>query len=211
MRARPARRRREHHLHDLRRRLRDARRAGGDQARQAGSLDLHRHRPDGPEALRDARQARVQLRKRRAGRGLGHGAVRMEQGLEDRRARNEHAARLLQERRHGVREALQAARRQDRRQGELRDRPEQRRDRGQPAELAQGGGVRDLDGLQRASRVRLGAQGVAQHHADPQLLGRRRHLLGDEQPEGDQVLRRHVRVRVRRRPEQGRSEGSSRR
>ena len=63
--------------------------------------------------------------------------------LEDRRPRNEHAARLLQERRHGVREALQAARRQDRRQGELCDRPEQRRDRGRPAELAQGGGVRD--------------------------------------------------------------------
>ena len=50
--------------------------AGGDQARQARDLDLHRHRPDGPEALRQAGQARVQLRKRGPGRGLGDGAVR---------------------------------------------------------------------------------------------------------------------------------------
>ena len=57
-------------------------------------------------------------------------------GLADGRPRHEHAARLLQERRPGVREALHAARRQDRRPGELRDRREQRPDRGQPAEPA---------------------------------------------------------------------------
>ena len=85
----------------------------------------------------------------------------------------------------------------------LRDRPEQRRDRGQPPSLAQGGGLRHLDRVQRAPRLRLRDQGAAQQHADPQLLGGRRHLLGDEQPEGDELLHRHVCVRVRRRPEQG--------
>jgi hypothetical protein len=81
----------------------------------------------GPKRFGDARQARVQLWQCRPGRGLRHGAIRMEPRLEDRGPGDEHASRLLQERRNGVREALQAARRQDRRQGELRDRPEQRR------------------------------------------------------------------------------------
>ena len=49
---RPARRRRGHHVRDLRRRLRDAGRAGGDQPGHARGRAVHRHRPDGPEALR---------------------------------------------------------------------------------------------------------------------------------------------------------------
>ena len=52
-------------------------RAGGDQPRQADDRAVHRHRPDGPEALRRGGQARVQLRQRRAGRGLGDGRVRV--------------------------------------------------------------------------------------------------------------------------------------
>ena len=50
---------------------------------------LHRHRSDGPEALRLEGRARVQLRQRRAGRGLGHGAVGLRQGL----AHGRHRAR----------------------------------------------------------------------------------------------------------------------
>ena len=50
--ARPERRR---HLHHVRRRLRGAGRAGGDQRRQAHRRAVHRHRPDGPEAVRRQR------------------------------------------------------------------------------------------------------------------------------------------------------------
>ena len=42
-----------------------------------------------------------------------------------------------------------------------------------------------------------------QQDADPELLGRRRHVLAAEEPGGDELLRGHVRVRLRRRPEQG--------
>ena len=41
---------------------------------------VHRHRPDGTEALRGEGRARVQLRQRRPGRGLGDGGVRVERG-----------------------------------------------------------------------------------------------------------------------------------
>ena len=80
----------------------------------------------GPKRFGKAGQARVQLRQRRPGRGLGDGRVRVSQGLADGRPGHEHAARLLQERRPGVRQAVHAARRQDRRPRELRDRGEQR-------------------------------------------------------------------------------------
>ena len=46
-------------------------------ARQADPVDLHRHRPDGAEAVRQGRQARLQLRQRRPGRGLCDGGVRL--------------------------------------------------------------------------------------------------------------------------------------
>ena len=93
VRAQPARPGRERHLHDLRRRLRHAGRAGGHQPRRARDRPVHRHRPDGPEALRRQGRARVQLRQRRAGRGLGHGAVGLRQGLAHGRDGHEHAAR----------------------------------------------------------------------------------------------------------------------
>ena len=84
-------------------------------ARQADDRAVHRHRPDGAEAVRHGGQAGVQLRQRRPGRGLRDGGVRVAQGLADGEPGHEHAARLLQERRPGVRQALHAARRQDRR------------------------------------------------------------------------------------------------
>ena len=91
VRAEAARAGRERHLHDVRRRPRRTGRAGGDQPRRARGRAVHRHRPDGAEALRREGQARVQLRQRRAGRGLGDGAVRVGQGLAHRCARHRHA------------------------------------------------------------------------------------------------------------------------
>ena len=44
-----------------------------------------------------------------------------------------------------------------------------------------------LDAHHRAAHAR-------QQHADPQLVGRRRHLLAAEEPEGDELLLRHLRV-----------------
>ena len=54
-------------------------------ARQADDRPLHRHRPDGAEAVRHGGQARVQLRQRRPGRGLRDGGVRLAEGLADAR------------------------------------------------------------------------------------------------------------------------------
>ncbi len=82
---------RERHLHDLRRRSRGAGRAGGDQPRHPGRRAVHRHRPDGAEALRHEGAARLQLRQRRPGRRLGDGAVRVGPRLADRVARHRHA------------------------------------------------------------------------------------------------------------------------
>ena len=73
----------------------------------------------GPKRFGAEGQARVLVRQRRAGRGVGDGPVRVGEGLEDRRARDRHRDRLLQGRREGVQGALHAARRQDRRRGEL--------------------------------------------------------------------------------------------
>ena len=80
----PARQGCGHHVHDLRRRLRDARSSRRrSRPGQARDRAVHRHRSDGPEALRQVGQAGVQLRQRRAGRGLGDGRVRLAQGLAD--------------------------------------------------------------------------------------------------------------------------------
>ena len=57
----------------------------------------------GPEG-----QARVQLRQRGAGRGRRDGRVGLEEGLEDGLARDEQAARLLQDRRAGLQEPVHA-------------------------------------------------------------------------------------------------------
>ena len=55
VRCEPARKGRPRHLHDVRRRLRDAGRPGVAQGGQAGDRPVHRHRPDGAEALRQRR------------------------------------------------------------------------------------------------------------------------------------------------------------
>jgi branched-chain amino acid transport system substrate-binding protein len=55
-------------------------RAGGDQPRRARRGAVHRHGSDGAEALRCEREARVQLRQRCSGRGLGDGPVGLEPG-----------------------------------------------------------------------------------------------------------------------------------
>ena len=72
---------------------------------------VHRHRPDGPEALRrdgaGSRSASATSRRTRARPWPSTRTARLADGS----ARDEHAARLLQERRAGVREALHAARR----------------------------------------------------------------------------------------------------
>ena len=106
--------RRHHHDH-LRRRLRGTRRAIVDQRGQAHGGGVHRHRPDGPEALRRQGTPCVLLRQRRAGRGLGDGGVRVEAWLEDGIARDRYGHRLLPQRRAGVRGALHTTRREDRR------------------------------------------------------------------------------------------------
>ena len=49
---------------------------------------------------------------------------------------------------------------------------EQRQRGRHAAELEEGGGLRDVDGVRRAAAVRLGLPLAAQQHADPELLGR---------------------------------------
>ena len=102
-------RRRDHD--DVRRRLRRACRAGLDQPREADGRGVHRHRPDGAEALRPEGSTRVLVRQRCPGRGLGHGRVRMEARVAERVARDRHGHRLLPQRRPGVRGPLHATRR----------------------------------------------------------------------------------------------------
>ena len=91
--------------------------------------------------------------------------------LEVGRTRDEHAARLLQERRHRVRQALHAARRQDRRPRELRNRHQQRQRCGQPPEREEVRRHRHLDRLRRAPCTRFGAPLAREQDRDPQLVG----------------------------------------
>ena len=109
VRSQAAERRRERDVHDVRRRLRGSGRAGDDQPRRACGRAVHRHRPDGAEAVWREGQAGVQLRQRRAGRRLGDGAVRLRQGLAVGRTRDRHGDRLLQGRRQGVRGSLSSS------------------------------------------------------------------------------------------------------
>ena len=120
----------------------------------------------GPSALRRQGQARLQLRQRGAGRGLGDGAVRVEQGLEDGRHRHQHAARVLQGGRAGLPDPLQAARRQDRLAGHRTPRARTTWERRQPAERREGRRVRDVDVVRRAARLR--------HRASARSATRRR-------------------------------------
>ena len=78
----------------------------------------------------------------------------------------------------------------------------------QPARREEGGRDRHVDcrRVRRARDAHLGAADARQQHADPQLVGRRRHVLAAEEPAGDELLLRHVRVDLRRRPERGRQQ-----
>ena len=63
---------------------------------------------------------------------------------------------------------------------DVRDGRQQRAGGRQPPERQEGRRVRDRDVVRRAPRVRDGHAHARQQHADPQLVGRRRHLLGAE-------------------------------
>ena len=88
------------------------------------------------------------------------------------------AARLLQERRAGVRQAVQAARRLDRRPRELRDRREQRPDtavsrlNGRKADV-----IVTSTAFGELPALVSGLRSLGNTDADPQLVGRRRHVL----------------------------------
>ena len=169
--------RREHHVHDVRRRLRRTGRAGDDQPWRPRRRAVHRHRPDGAEALRREGQACLQLRQRRAGRRLGDGRVRLEEGLAQGGDRDRHRHRLLQERDRGVPGALEAARRQGRRTGDVpgsdvrrnerpeRDQPAQRRDRRRDRHV-------DRRRVRRAVDDHDGPAVARERHAGAQLVGR---------------------------------------
>ena len=106
--------------------------------------------------------------------------------------------RLLQERHPGVQGALHAARRQDRRPGDV---PVARRQRTSRTSSAGSNDVKaDVSSPRRRARSARcrrfvsGLRSARQQHADPQLVGRRRHVLAAEEPEGDELLLRHVRA-----------------
>ena len=185
---------------------------GGAQRPPAHDRAVHRHRPDGAEEVRQGRQARLQLRQRRAGRGLRDGPGRLESRLEDGRPRKGHGDRLLQGGRDRLQGALQAARRQDQVRDDVpghglrrQQRPERRHRDQRPQ------GRRRRHGHRR--RLRL-ARPLHHRHADggeqdagPQLVGRRRDVLGRRpEPEGHELLVRDVRERVRPRSEPGREQ-----
>ena len=179
VRARAARPEPAGHLHDLRRRLRDAGRPGVDQQGPAHDRAVHRHRPDGAQALRRAGQAGVQLRERRAGRGVGDGrSTRCRRA--GRRPRSARTRCSSTSRTSSTRsQALHAARRQGRRAGDVRElRRQQRQHRRQPRRTRRRptctSPATAFDG---AAGVRRRAPHARQQHADPQLVGRRRHVL----------------------------------
>ena len=142
--------------------------------------------------------------------GSAMAAVRVEEGLADGRDRDRHRHRLLQERH----------RRRSRRASSSSAA------RSSTNETYQSlGGTNVQNVVSRLNNVkadvivtstagafgalvdaRLGPADARQQHADPQLVGRRRHVLAAEGSEGDELLLRHVRVRLRRRPEPGREQ-----
>ena len=182
-------------------------RPGGDQPGRARGCTVHRHRPDGAEAVRPEGTPRVHVRQRGSGRGLGDGRVCVVEGLAQRGARDRHRDRVLQERRAGVRGTVEATRRQDRGERDVSVRAGRRRKRGVVAgrddatERGQGRRHRDRDG------TALGGDAddherppvARQRDAVPQLLGRRRHVLGLEGPARRQLLLRDLCVGLRRR------------
>ena len=210
VRAEAARRRRERHLHDVRRRLRRAGRAGGDQPRRARGRTVHRHRPDGPEAVRREGQARVQLRQRRAGRGLGDG-------------RSTRGARAGGRRRSRPTRSSSTSRTSSRRSRRASSSSAARSSRTRSYQSLGGNNVQNAvsrlndekadvivtstaGAFGALSTLISGLRSARQRHAGAQLVGRRRQLLAAEEPEGDELLVRHVRLGVRRRPVDGRQQ-----
>ncbi len=106
--------RRRDRLGHLRRRLCDAGDPGVPQCQDADHRAVHRHRPDGPVALRrrraSSRSATATRRRTRARRWREYA---YQERLAVERGRDRQPARLLQERLQGVHDPLQAARRQD--------------------------------------------------------------------------------------------------
>ena len=170
---------------------------------------VHRHRPDGPEALRREgpswRSASATSRRTRARRWR---STRWSRGWKTGRPRAptrvlvyfKNVVQAFEKRfkqlggKIVAKESYAVARRQQRQHG------------GQPSERREGRRrTSTATAFERAAGVRHGPPHARQQHADPELLGRRRHVLAAEEPEGDELLLRHLRVRLRRRPEQGRS------
>ncbi len=166
----------------------------------------------GPKFPLLRRKALLQLRQRRAGRGLGDGRSRMEARLEDRRPR-EGQRRSSTSRpsstpsRHGSSSsaARSSSRRRTRIHASSRARSTStrrlRRSTTHPAKV-----------IVTATAGAYGALGPfmdrpadgEQQHARAQLLGGRRNVL--DELEGHELLVRDVRERVRPRPEQGREQ-----
>ena len=188
----------------VRRRVRRRRDAGVHQPRDPHDRPLRDHRPDGPAALRREGQARVHDRRHRPGRGLGRRRVRLLARLADGDRRQGQLPRLLPRRLRRVREALPGARREDRRPRS----PSPRSTRtignviskvaGEKADV-----ISFVTAFGELPQFVGGIRSAGQHHADHQLVGRRRHVLEPEEPAGDRLLRRQLRVVVRRRPEPG--------
>ena len=200
----PARQGRGHHLHDLRRRLRDAGRPGVASTR-ACSRSRRASAPIRWARSASARRARSRSASAtsRRTRARPWRSTPRTKGWKTASTRHEHPARLLQERRAGVRGRASSSSAARSSAGDLRDRAEQRQQRRQPAERRQGRRVRDLDRVRRAARVRL-------RHAHRSATTRRSSTRGPataptgaEEPAGLELLRRDLRLRVRRRPEPG--------
>jgi ABC-type branched-subunit amino acid transport system substrate-binding protein len=114
--------------------------------------------------------------------------------------RHRQVARLLQGRHRGLQAAFQGARRQGRPRRQLRPGPEPGPGPRQPHPRHEGrAGDRHLDDVRRLACARAGPQEPPREHPADELLGRRRHELVPEEPEGHEVLVRHLRIDLRRR------------
>ena len=93
-----------------------------------------------------------------------------------------------------------AARREDRRPGDVPvARQHEHLERRQQMDGPEPRRVRHVDGrrVRRTVDARVRAPLGREQHADPQLVGRRRDVLAAEEPAGDELLLRHVRVHLR--------------
>ena len=129
----------------------------------------------GPKRFGAEGQARVLVRQRRAGRGLGDGGVRVAQGLEDGVVVTDNVIVYFKD----VVKAFKARFKQlggkivAEESFQSLGVEQQTRDR-DAAELREGRRDRDVDRrrVRRAAAVRRGAPHARQQHADPQLVGR---------------------------------------